>query len=127
MTGTDVARILLWSLDVVGPEPSVEVISPASLCPMSRRRRIPRCRVIFSVAKMICLVGPNGVSGRPRRTKNSRRESGKITGGSQFAHLLVISSKRCLNVSMRSPSLSFKLNRLPIRANSERVVFCLLS
>ena len=84
-------------------------------------------RLRSGVASMMCLVGPYGLSGRPRSTKYNKRVSGRTIGGFQFARRAVMRSKRNLKASNVSFGFALRRNKLAKRAKSERVVFRLLS
>ena len=123
------AKIVLVSCGLVSdePDPSVLVIRATSLCPTSRSIFSPRLRSIVSWERIMCLVGPYGVSGKPRITKNSRSCCGSTTGGIQFENLLLMRSKRRRNDSKDSPSFIFSVKSDENSANNARVVLCILS
>ena len=109
------------------PEPNVCVMRLAPVSLASCNKRTPFSRVIVSVAKMMCLTGSYGCAGRPRKKKKRRRAFGKTSGGSQLAKRLMMRSKRSLKASKSSVGLAFRVNKVPKRAKSERVVLRMLS
>ena len=77
--------------DEVGPR---AVATEADDCATSRSMRLPSSNVISGLDKMMCRIGPYGMSGSAVRRQQSTSCPGRTIGGTQLRSLEVMRSTR---------------------------------